>query len=139
MLNHGQIQQSGTPTDIYNEPVNTFVADFIGESNIIDGSMTKDFEVEFLGKKFICVDEKPDQQTNRVIVVIRPEDIEIGQRQEHTINGVVTSIVFKGVHYEIMVQCNDYDFMVHTTDYHEIGKDVGLDFGPDDIHIMKAG
>ncbi len=139
VLNHGQIQQSGTPTDIYNEPVNTFVADFIGESNIIDGSMTKDFEVEFLGKKFICVDEKPDQQTNRVIVVIRPEDIEIGQRQEHTINGVVTSIVFKGVHYEIMVQCNDYDFMVHTTDYHEIGKDVGLDFGPDDIHIMKAG
>lgn len=139
VLNYGEIQQSGTPTDIYNEPINTFVADFIGESNIIDGKMTKDYEVEFLGKKFVCVDKKPEQQSEQVKVVIRPEDIEIGLPQTHTINGTVISIVFKGVHYEIMVQCSDYVFMVHTTDYHEIEKNVGLDFGPDDIHIMKAG
>jgi spermidine/putrescine transport system ATP-binding protein len=141
VLNHGEIQQSGTPIDIYNEPINTFVADFIGESNIIDGTMTKDFEVEFLGKRFLCVDKRPSLETDRVQVVIRPEDIEIGQCLEHTINGVVTSIVFKGVHYEIIVQCSEseYDFMIHTTDYHEINKHVGLDFGPNDIHIMKAG
>lgn len=139
VMNHGQIQQSGTPIDIYNEPINTFVADFIGESNILDGFMKKDFEVEFLGKKFICVDKKPDETEDSVKVVIRPEDIKLEEPLPYTINGRVDSIVFKGVHYEIMINCNEYNFMVHTTQHHSLGTNVGLVFAPDDIHIMKVG
>ncbi len=139
VMNHGQIQQIGTPIDIYNEPVNTFVADFIGESNILDGYMENDYEVEFLGKKFICVDKKIDPNEDNVKVVIRPEDIKLGEPKPNTINGAVESIVFKGVHYEIMINCNEYSFMVHTTQQHLLGANVGLDFGPDDIHIMKVG
>jgi spermidine/putrescine transport system ATP-binding protein len=139
VMNHGQIQQIGTPIDIYNEPINSFVADFIGESNILDGYMEKDYEVKFLDKKFICVDKKIDPSENNVKIVIRPEDIKLGEPKLNTINGIVESIVFKGVHYEIMINCNKYNFMVHTTQHHLLGTNVGLDFGPDDIHIMKVG
>ncbi len=138
MLKDGIIQQYGTPVDIYNEPVNTFVADFIGESNILDGQMDTDYEVTFLNRLFTCVDPR-FKDARDVKIVIRPEDIDIVAPEESILSGVVESKVFKGVHYEIMVACKDYTFMVHTTDDFEIDATVGLRFGPDDIHIMRVG
>ena len=120
VMNEGQIQQIGTPIDIYNEPENRFVAQFIGESNIIEGIFVKDYLVEFDGKQFECVDKGFDD----------------GQDGKGKIEGVVTSIVFKGVHYEIIVETKDRDYMVHTTDISEVGKKVNLDFWPEDIHVM---
>ena len=135
VMNEGQIQQIGTPIDIYNEPENRFVAQFIGESNIIEGIFVKDYLVEFDGKQFECVDKGFDDGQD-VDIVLRPEDLDIVEVGKGKIEGVVTSIVFKGVHYEIIVETKDRDYMVHTTDISEVGKKVNLDFWPVDIHVM---
>ena len=136
VMNKGVIQQMGTPQDIYNEPANAFVADFIGESNIIDGTMLKDFEVEFCGRKFECVDK--DFEINEPVdIVIRPEDIKIVDAQSGMLKGLVTSIIFKGVHYEITVKHDDFEFILHNTKSAQVGSTIGLDIHPEDIHIMK--
>ena len=137
VLNQGYIQQIGTPVDIYNEPTNAFVADFIGESNIIDGVMIRDRLVRILGAEFVCVDEGFGENMP-VDVVIRPEDVVLTPPSQGELKGVVTDIIFKGVHYEMMVQTpNGYEFMVQ--DYHcfEAGSEVGLLIKPFDIHVMK--
>lgn len=138
VMNNGLIQQVGSPVDIYNEPENRFVADFIGESNILEGIMIEDFLVEFAGKKFNCVD-KGFQHNEPVDVVIRPEDIDVTKPEDGHIRGIVISVVFKGVHYEMLVESNDFEYMIHSTDMQEIGSEVGLSFGPEDIHVMKRG
>ena len=135
VMNHGVIQQVGSPTDIYNEPVNAFVADFIGESNIIDGVMLEDCKVEFCGRTFECVD-KGFEKNAPVDVVIRPEDLKIVYAGDGLLQGVVESIVFKGVHYEMMVRTQFFTFMVHSTMAESVGKTVGLSVIPFDIHIM---
>ena len=135
VMNHGVIQQVGSPTDIYNEPVNAFVADFIGESNIIDGVMLEDCKVEFCGRTFECVDKGFGRNTP-VDVVIRPEDLKIVYAGDGLLQGVVESIVFKGVHYEMMVRTQFFTFMVHSTMAEPVGKTVGLSVIPFDIHIM---
>lgn len=136
VMNQGNIQQIGSPVDIYNEPVNAFVADFIGESNILDGLMIKDELVEISGREFECVDSGFGENTP-VDVVIRPEDIKLVNKEDAKINGVVESVIFKGVHYEMMIEAYDYKWTVHSTKAAEIGSAVGLKFGPMDIHIMK--
>ena len=135
VMNHGVIQQVGSPTDIYNEPVNAFVADFIGESNIIDGVMLEDCKVEFCGRTFECVD-KGFETNAPVDVVIRPEDLKIVYAGDGLLQCVVDSIVFKGVHYEMMVRTQFFTFMVHSTMAESVGKTVGLSVIPFDIHIM---
>lgn len=135
VMNHGVIQQVGSPTDIYNEPVNAFVADFIGESNIIDGVMLDDCKVEFCGRTFECVD-KGFETNAPVDVVIRPKDLKIVYAGDGLLQGVVESIVFKGVHYEMMVRTQFFTFMVHSTMAESVGKTVGLSVIPFDIHIM---
>ena len=135
VMNQGYIQQIGTPEDIYNEPENAFVADFIGHSNIIDGIMIHDKLVEILGVKMDCVDEGFGNNTP-VDVVIRPEDVELTAPEDGYMEGHVTSLIFKGVHYELEVQANGYDWMVHTTKYHEVGSHVGIKVIPFNIQIM---
>ena len=135
VMNNGEIQQIGTPTDIYNEPENRFVAGFIGESNIIEGIMRHDYLVEFDGNEFECVD-KGFPENEEVEVVLRPEDLSIVEPEKAKIRGTVTDITFKGVHYEIMIRTEDRVYMVQTTEYHAPGKKVGLTFGPDDVHVM---
>ncbi|MEG2066229.1 MAG: polyamine ABC transporter ATP-binding protein [Tannerellaceae bacterium] len=138
VMSEGKIQQVGTPIDIYNEPINSFVADFIGESNILNGVMLKDKLVSFAGREFDCVDEGFGLQAP-VDVVVRPEDIYIFEPSEAAmLTGRVTSSIFKGVHYEMMVLTpNGYEFMVQ--DYHcfDAGQEVGLLVKPNDIHVMK--
>lgn len=136
VMNNGEIQQVGTPIDVYNEPANRFVANFIGKSNIIDGIMIKDLLCSFDGKEFECVD-KGFKDNENVDIVIRPEDIDIVKKDEGFFNGIVISEIFKGVHYEIHVQTENRDFLIHTTDYHGVNEEVGLIFTPDDIHIME--
>ena len=136
VMNDGAIQQIGTPTDIYNEPENRFVAQFIGESNIVEGIFVKDFLVEFDGQQFVCVDNGFDEG-QEVDIVLRPEDLDIVEVGQGKIEGVVSSIIFKGVHYEIMVETSERMYKVHTTDMSEIGKKVNLDFWPEDIHVME--
>ena len=136
VMNQGYIQQIGTPEDIYNEPQNAFVADFIGDSNIVDGLMLQDRLVEILGAKFPCVDEgfgvrKP------VDVVIRPEDINLVKPEDGIITGRVTHLIFKGVHYEMEVVANGYTWLVHSTDMVPVGEEVGLWVNPFDIQIMN--
>lgn len=135
VMNEGQIQQIGSPTDIYNEPENRFVAQFIGESNIIEGIFIEDYLVEFDGQCFECVDKGFDEG-QEVDIVLRPEDLDIVDVGKGKIEGVVTSIVFKGVHYEIMVKAKNRNYKVHTTDISEVGKKINLDFWPEDIHVM---
>ncbi len=135
VMNDGMIQQIGSPLDIYNEPENRFVAQFIGESNIIEGKFVKDLLVEFDGDQFVCVDKGFDEGQD-VDIVIRPEDLDIVKVGQGKIEGVVSSIIFKGVHYEIMVETKYRNYKVHTTDISEIGKKVNLDFWPEDIHVM---
>ena len=135
VLNDGVIQQIGTPMDIYNEPENRFVANFIGESNIIEGNMIRDCLVCFDGIEFPCVD-KGFKDNEEVEVVLRPEDIDIVEPDKSKLKGKVASIVFKGVHYEIIVRTDRRDYKIHTTDYHEVGKAVGLSFTDEDIHVM---
>lgn len=138
VMNKGRIQQIGTPVDIYNEPKNRFVADFIGESNIIEGVMLDDYVVEFAGRKFKCIDSGfPADEP--VDVVIRPEDIDVTEPEKGHITGVVTSVVFKGVHYEMLVESGDFEYMIHSTDMQAIGNRVGLIFEPGDIHVMRRG
>lgn len=136
VMNQGYIQQIGTPEDIYNEPQNAFVADFIGDSNIVDGLMLQDRLVEILGAKFPCVDEgfgvrKP------VDVVVRPEDIDLVKPEDGIITGRVTHLIFKGVHYEMEVAANGYTWLVHSTDMVPVGEEVGLWVNPFDIQIMN--
>ena len=135
VMNEGIIQQVGTPEDIYNEPENRFVASFIGESNIIEAVMKKDLLVSFDGFDFECVD-KGFKTNEDVEVVIRPEDIDIVKPDKAKLKGIVKSIVFRGVHHEIVVETEHRDYLIHTTDYFKPGLNVGLSFGPDDIHVM---
>lgn len=135
VMNQGYIQQIGTPEKIYNEPENSFVADFIGESNILSAIMVKDKLVEILGARFACVDtgfgiNQP------VDVVIRPEDIDLVKPEEGTIEGVVTGLIFKGVHYEMDVMANGHEWLVHSTDMFAVGTKVGIHIDPFDIQIM---
>lgn len=136
VMNAGEIQQIGSPTDIYNEPENRFVADFIGESNLIEGAMVEDYKVEFDGETFECVDYGyyEDQEVD---IVIRPEDIDIVKPEMGKLKGTVKSILFKGVHFEIVVETESREWIIHTTDSSEIGDKVGLHFFPEDIHIMR--
>ncbi len=136
VMKDGLIQQIGTPMDIYNEPVNAFVADFIGESNIIDGIMVKDFLIEINGTQFDCVD-KGFMSNELVNVVIRPEDIEIVPATQGSLQGVVKSVTFKGVHYEISVEQGGFDWLIHSTQKQQEGNLVGMNIGPEEIHIMK--
>ncbi|MGL4664859.1 MAG: spermidine/putrescine ABC transporter ATP-binding protein [Clostridium butyricum] len=136
VMNKGIIQQMGTPEDIYNEPANAFVADFIGESNLLNGLMIKDFEVEFCNKKFECVD-KGFEINEPVDIVIRPEDIKMVNAENGMLKGHVTSVVFKGVHYEMTVVSDDYEFILHNTKSADVGSTIGLDIYPEEIHIMK--
>ncbi len=135
VMNNGEIQQIGAPTDIYNEPENRVVASFIGESNIIEGIMIKDFLVQFDGFEFECVD-KGFEDNEEIEVVLRPEDLDIVEPSQAKLNGVVRNVTFKGVHYEILVETELRTYKVQTTDYAEVGRQVGLKFGPEDIHVM---
>lgn len=135
VMNQGYIQQIGTPEMIYNEPENAFVADFIGHSNIIDGMMIEDKLVEILGVKMPCVDEGFGTNTP-VDVVIRPEDVELVKPEEGYLTGEVTSLIFKGVHYELDVMANGYEWLVHTTEYVPVGTHVGIRVIPFNIQIM---
>lgn len=136
VINKGKIQQMGSPQDIYNEPENSFVARFIGESNIFDGIMHEDFKVEFCNTKFDCVDKGFEKNEN-IEVVIRPEDIKMVGPQHGMLKGIVTSTVFKGVHYEIEVKENDRKWILHNTKNAEVGSQLGMDIYPEDIHIMR--
>lgn len=136
VMDNGEIQQIGTPEDIYNEPANAFVADFIGESNILDGVMLEDYLCSFAGKKFRCVDAG-FQKNESVDVVIRPEDIDVVEANSTYLTGVVTNVTFKGVHFEIIVDVEDFKWMVQSTDYQPVGAKIGLRIQPEDIHIMK--
>ena len=135
VMKDGFILQTGTPQDIYNEPTNAFVADFIGESNIIDGVMHADCQVEFAGRMFECVDVGFGRM-ERVDVVLRPEDLKICPEGEGQFDGVVESVIFKGVHYEMMVDACGYHWKVHSTLCEEPGARIGLKVAPFDIHIM---
>ena len=136
VMNQGYIQQIGTPEMIYNEPTNAFVADFIGDSNIIDGTMIQDKVVEILGVKIPCVDEGFGNNTP-VDVVIRPEDIEIVEPEKGFMEGDITSVIFKGVHYEIEIVANGFEWLVHTTLLHNVGEHVGINVIPFNIQIMN--
>lgn len=136
VMDSGVIQQIGTPTDIYNEPKNAFVADFIGESNIIEGVMRADFWVEMAGHKFKCLD-KGFGVDEKVDVVVRPEDVDVVPVDSAMISGVVTSITFKGVYYEIIVEIKGFKWMIQSTQHQEVGSTIGINVVPDAIHIMK--
>ena len=136
VMDKGKIQQVGTPQDIYNEPLNAFVADFIGESNIVDGKMLRDYYVEFSGAKFDCLDSG-FLENEAVDVVVRPEDVDIVPIDKGMLSGTVTSVSFLGVHYEIIVDIGGFKWMIQTTDEHFANEKVGLYIEPDAIHIMK--
>lgn len=136
VMANGKIQQIGTPTDIYNEPENAFVADFIGESNILDGVMLEDRKVKFSGQTFECVDAGFGEK-EPVDVVVRPEDVDIVPMEKAQLRGHVTSVVFKGVHWEIIVDIDGFKWMIQTTDYCAPDSDIGIYIEPDAIHIMK--
>lgn len=136
VMNKGKIQQMGKPEDIYNEPENSFVAKFIGESNIFDGVMLEDYKVVFCDKEFECVDKGFEKNEN-IEIVIRPEDIKMVSAENGMLKGKVTSTVFKGVHYEITVKENERSWILHNTKNAEVGSYLGMDIYPEDIHIMK--
>ena len=136
VMDSGKIQQIGTPTDIYNEPKNAFVADFIGESNIVDGVMKQDKVVEFSGHVFDCLDGGFGKN-EPVDVVVRPEDVDVVPVSEGMLTGKVTSVTFKGVHYEIIVDIGGFLWMIQSTDIQYEGSEIGLMIEPDAIHIMK--
>ena len=136
VMDKGHIQQIGRPEDIYNEPKNAFVADFIGESNILDGIMRQDFLVEFFGRQFPCID-KGFARDEPVDVVIRPEDIDIVPADDGHLCGTVTAITFKGVHYDIIVDFKGFKWLIQSTDYQEVGSYIGIRLNPEDIHVMK--
>ena len=137
VLSHGEVLQSGSPVDIYDEPINRFVADFIGESNIVDGIMIDDFRVRFTGKEFECVDQglHPNE---RVDIVIRPEDLEITTVEKGKLVVTVDTQLFRGVHYELSTYDKDgNEWLVHSLKKAEVGQEIGLDFEPEAIHIMR--
>ncbi|PTQ85125.1 spermidine/putrescine transport system ATP-binding protein [Trichococcus patagoniensis] len=139
VMNKGAIVQSGTPVDIYDEPINRFVADFIGESNIVPGMMVEDYKVSFVGKEFECSDAgiTPGE---KIEIVIRPEDLELTTVENGKLVVNIDTQLFRGVHYEIIGYDKDgNEWMIHSTKRAEIGKDVGLHFGPQDIHVMRLG
>ena len=136
VMDKGRIQQIGTPEDIYNEPKNAFVADFIGESNILDGIMRADYVVEFFGRKFRCLDHG-FAKDEPVDVVIRPEDVDIVPPDSGHLCGTVTSVTFKGVHYDTIVDFKGFKWLIQTTDLHRPGEYIGIRLTPDDIHVMK--
>ena len=136
VMNNGKIQQMGTPEDIYNEPANSFVAKFIGESNILPGIMLEDYKVDFCNKTFECVD-KGFSKNEEIEVVIRPEDIKIVSKEEGMLTGTVTLVTFKGVHYEIELIENDRTWIIHNTKNASIGDILGMNIFPEDIHIMR--
>ena len=136
VMNEGEIQQIGTPVDIYNEPKNAFVADFIGESNILPGMMHKDYLVQFHHTDFECVDAGFGEKAP-VDVVIRPEDIRIVETDHGMLKGQVESVIFKGVHYEMLVRTEEFLWTVHSTSMSSEGEVVGMVITPIDIHIMK--
>ncbi|MBP5299500.1 MAG: ABC transporter ATP-binding protein [Lachnospiraceae bacterium] len=136
VMNKGYIQQIGTPEKIYNEPENAFVADFIGDSNILPGIMIEDKLVEILGAKFACVDEGFGNNTP-VDVVIRPEDVELVAEGQGTIQGVVSHVIFKGVHYEMEVMANGFEWLVQSTKCFHVGTKVGIQVDPFNIQIMN--
>ena len=137
VMNQGYIQQMGSPEQIYNEPENAFVADFIGESNIVPGTMIRDELVEIFGARFACVD-KGFGNNKPVDVVIRPEDIDLVKPEDGTLQGVVTHLIFKGVHYEMEVTTPDgFEWLVHSTDMFPVGRQVGIHVEPFEIKIMN--
>ena len=136
VMSEGKIQQTGVPEDIYNEPANAFVADFIGESNIFKGIMTGKLTVRFCGGEFKCVDDV-DEGT-LVDVVVRPEDVILTPPEEGTVSGVVTSVIFKGIHYEITVESGKNEMVIQSTKASKVGDEVGMKLDPDGIHIMIA-
>ena len=136
VMDNGVIQQIGTPQDIYNEPQNAFVADFIGESNILDGVMLEDYLVEFFGRKFSCLDAG-FEKNEPVDVVIRPEDIDIVEPVKGHLTGLVTNVTFKGVHYDTIVDFKGFKWLIQTTDFYPEGSTIGIVLNPEDIHIMK--
>jgi len=136
VMDSGVIQQIGTPEEIYNEPVNAFVADFIGESNILDGVMIQDGVVEIFGKKFACLDSGFDPN-EPVDVVIRPEDIDIVDIKDGMLTGTVTNITFKGVHYDVIVDFKGFKWLIQTTDYCPVNSHIGIKIDPDGIHVMR--
>ena len=136
VMDKGRIQQIGKPEDIYNEPQNAFVADFIGESNILDGVMLSDYKVRFFGRVFDCVDAGFDAN-EPVDVVIRPEDIDFVPPSEGHLVGTVTSVTFKGLNYDIIVEFRGFKWLIQTTDFHGVGETVGIRLNPEDIHIMR--
>ena len=136
VMNGGKIQQIGSPIDIYNEPKNAFVADFIGESNILDGVMLDDFKAKFSGAVFQCLD-KGFAVNESVDIVVRPEDVDVVPYGEGTISGVITSNTFKGVHFEMIVDIDNFKWMIQTTDYYPVGTKIGIVIEPDAIHVMK--
>jgi len=135
VMDKGRIQQIGRPEDIYNEPKNAFVADFIGESNILDGVMLEDYKVRFFGRTFKCLDAgfAPNEPVD---VVIRPEDIDFVPPEEGHLVGTVTSVTFKGLNYDIIVEFKGFKWLIQTTDYQGVGATVGIRLNPEDIHIM---
>ena len=136
VMNEGKIQQIGTPEDIYNEPKNAFVADFIGESNIVDGIMREDRVVEIFNRRFACLDAGFEKD-EPVDVVIRPEDVDIVGEAEGQLRGVVTSVTFKGVHYDTIVDFYGFKWLIQTTDYCPVDSHIGIRIDPDGIHVMK--
>jgi len=136
VISEGNIQQIGTPADIYNEPVNAFVADFIGESNIVDGVMLENYKASFSGHTFQCLDKGFDKG-ERIDAVIRPEDVDIVPVEDGMLSGVVTQVTFMGVHNEIIVDIGGFKWMIQTTDSVNVGEHIGISLDPDAIHIMK--
>ncbi|MCF0120042.1 MAG: ABC transporter ATP-binding protein, partial [Oscillospiraceae bacterium] len=136
VMDRGCIQQIGTPESIYNEPKNAFVADFIGESNIVDGTMISDGCVEIFGRKFECLDGgfTPNEPVD---VVIRPEDVDIVDLKDGKLTGVVTNVTFKGIHYDIIVDFKGFKWLIQTTDFCPVGSKIGIKIDPDGFHIMK--
>ena len=135
VMNGGKVQQIGTPEDIYNEPKNAFVADFIGDSNIVDGVMHRDFLVSFSGVEFPCVDRGFAREQS-VQVVVRPEDIEVVAPVEGQLVGVVNDVIYKGVHFEMHVECEGREWLIHSTRACTPGETIGMKIGPNEIHIM---
>ena len=136
VIANGKIQQIGSPTDIYNEPINAFVADFIGESNIVDGVMLEDYKARFSGHTFECLDSGFEKD-EKVDIVVRPEDVDVVKPEDGMLQGVVTSVTFKGVHYEIIVDIGGFKWMIQTTDFVGVNEKIGLYIEPDAIHVMK--
>ncbi|MGN1409178.1 MAG: spermidine/putrescine ABC transporter ATP-binding protein [Eubacteriales bacterium] len=136
VMNEGKIQQIGSPIDIYNEPENAFVADFIGESNILDGVMKADYRAYFSGREFRCLDSGFGVN-EPVDIVVRPEDVDIVRKGDGMLDGIVSSVTFRGVHFEIIVDIGGFKWMIQTTDEHHEGDEVGLFIEPDAIHVMK--